>query len=200
MRLDNYISETTTNDYITLIKRDCQPWLKAMKNCNGFFWRGLKKPGDFIRIRVRTNRVPMNMEREEAASLDRGFQKKFGWKPRSSGVFVSGSDREARGYSGLAVGVHAIFPMGDFKFVWSPFIEDLYTDMPTAIKKTKIAFDKIRIRKEGVLEVLAQEMFTDKDLCKARRSNNEVVIGCKTYYALDGNNIMDDNTFKKLLY
>jgi len=201
MRLDNYISENTILDSTALIKRDCQPWLKATKNC-GFFYRGLKRGGSFEKKSVRKDRIPLNMDQEESDRLDVGFQKKFGWKARSNGVFVTGSLINASGYAGLTGGAYIFFAIGDFKYVWSPRVEDLYTDIP----KLMSAVRGLKPKKMGDPLVRAvEEFFIDVHLTSAQKSGKEVVVGCKTYYALDTQAVSRsgyryDKDLKKLLY
>lgn len=207
MRLDNYISENTIHDYAALIKRDCQPWLKAMKNCDGFFYRGMKDHGNFSKKKVRTDRIPSNMDMEETRLLDDAFQKKFGWKPRTSGLFATGSIILAQGYTGIGKAPYIIFPIGQFKFVWSEAAEDLYVDVP----KLRTMAKGGAFGKESVIDVydtMVKKFFQDKNLCRAQKSGNEVMIGCKTYYVLDSGYVnvtafrkpVKTEDLKKILY
>ena len=208
MRLNKYISENTINDYISLIKRDCKPWLSATKNCSDLFFRGMKTPIDsdpFIKKKVRSNRKPMNASREEQRALDFGFQKEFGWKPRSNGVFITSSITEAQTYG------HAyfFFAIGDFKYVWSPWVVDLFTDLPILRselrRKLKSKLKTVSTLDDSLIDKIPEIFYIDKNICRSVLKGNEVVVNCKTYYllsttVLDGKWEQMKKGIKKLLY
>ena len=203
MRLDNYISENTIQDYVTLIKRDCKPWLKEIKNC-GLFYRGMKDHGVFAKKKVRTDRIPMNMDYRETELLDNAFKKKFGWKPRTNGLFVTGSSILAMGYTGAGMAPYTVFPIGNVKYIWSVAAEDLYVDIPKLRTMAKGGVFGKEVDGD-IHEVIVNKYFQDTNLCSAQKKGNEVMVGCKTYYILDSGwardeGIKKEEDLKKLLY
>ena len=136
MNLHQYIVETTLNKadmnkfeviWNTLWK-ECQPFLKEMKKIGGsrvpLIYRGTHNPiGDFKNIKPRKDREPKDMPQELHDELVSLFHQKFKWGTRSEGVFVSGS----RGQAGNYGPTYLFFPVGKYKFIWSPKIEDLYS-------------------------------------------------------------------------
>jgi hypothetical protein len=177
MRLNNYIVEEFQMDQtIESIKRDCKPWLYATKRCRQpFFFRGIQTPlgmGSFGRKKVRTDRKAMNMDFRTQQELDDLYEKKFGWRPRSEGIFCTSDYEEARSY-----GVpYFIFPIGYFKYIWNPNYEDLYTDWWTI-------FPEFRNDTNRKMEKIV-DTTQDKNICGASEAGVEVVIKCKEYHYL----------------
>lgn len=204
MRLDEFISENTMNDYIKVIKRDCKPWLNGTKSCNGPFFRGLQTAygdAEFVKKKVRVDRRPMNTTPDEQQKLDFGFQKQFGWKPRSGGVFVTSNITESRTYGRP----YFFFAIGQFKYVWSPWVVDSYTDMPILkgelSKRMGISYSE----GESMMERIPKTFYTDENICRSTKQGNEIIVNCKTYYILstrvfEGSSADWNKQLKKLLY
>lgn len=59
--------------------------------------------------------------------LDEELKKRFGWAPRSEGLFCFGPIGKAavEDYGQT----HKIFPMNTFKYIWNPKVADLYKQM-----------------------------------------------------------------------
>lgn len=126
-----YLIESNTSDLgeiSELIKRDCQPFLTQ---CGGeLIYRGMESKTPFMTKDVRKNRQPMNLKQTAHELIDNTMYEKHGIRGRSGAVFCTGNTTTARGYGA----VYAIFPIGDFKFIWSPVVEDFYFDMGEPIK------------------------------------------------------------------
>jgi hypothetical protein len=130
MRLKGYLNEEVlvVDEIVSKLIKDCKPYLKvlAKSNFRYMIYRGTKHTyGTISKVKPRNDRTPKDMHKELHNILDNGFKKKFGWKARSEGVFVNPSQEMLVEY-GLA---YMFFPIGKFKFVWSPEIKDLYTNM-----------------------------------------------------------------------
>ena len=185
MRFEQYLTEEEQDfDYIFgLIKKDCKPFIKQIKKA-GLLYRGTKKynPG-IIKVIPRKDRMPMSIHPKVQVILDDLFKKKFGWKPRSSAVYAVGDFSVASQYSGFeSGGVYSMWPMGNFKFLWSPNISDLFEEIYDTSQ------DWVRWFTSGH-DHLAEfvDTYTDKNLVKAIRSDHEIMISCKSYYmVLDG--------------
>lgn len=204
MRFKQNINEeedVLLESYIRLIKNNCQPWLKQTKYCNGFFYRGVKTGtwnSPFVKKITRKDRNPMNTSIKYTKKLDDIFQKKFGWKPRTTGVFITSDKDEAKMY-GLP---YIFFAIGNFKYLWAEEIQDSFTDLP----HIKYEWLSLKNKRYTVGELDDDEFldwFTDKymhkNLCKAMYKYNEVMVKCEQYYLLKTNRVKSNN-FYKLLY
>lgn len=81
-------------------------------------------------LTVRKNREPMSTSPAIHEAVDEYFNEKFGSKFRSNAVFGTGKRLQALGYG---EGVpYLILPVSDFKFAWSPIIQDLFSDIVSA--------------------------------------------------------------------
>ena len=119
-----YINESKDIKLIAeMIKRDCQPFLQSFdfKTSNDLLYRGEDDLHDkMIKRKRRHNRQSVDTEQETSDFFDKIFKKKFGWEPRSSGIFV------LRGGSSYGEKEYVFFPIGDFRYVWSTEIEDFF--------------------------------------------------------------------------
>jgi len=173
MRLTQYITESKEQDiskFIKNVKKDCKPWLSAIKNCtNKVIYRGYV--GKFIdKKNVRTDRKPKDMPPALHKELDSIFYEKFGWKPRSEGLFVSPHIYVGATY-GNSGGV--CFPTGKFKFVWNPDVHDLFAMIQRHHDGESTVGDYIL------------EGYRDKDICRALSTMTEIMIKCKSYHIID---------------
>jgi hypothetical protein len=71
MKFYNYLNEENIDEIISLIKRDCQPFLKDWrKTGNDFLYTGKKIKKDFIKKKVRKDRKPKDMPEETHKIID----------------------------------------------------------------------------------------------------------------------------------
>lgn len=105
----------------------------------GFLWRGVKKidssnilfekPPHLMTLEeTNKNRYPRDISYEVHKLLDDEFNKQFGIRPRSSGIFTTPKYGVAKGYGG-ATTPFLVFPIGDYKFIWSNDIYDLFSEI-----------------------------------------------------------------------
>jgi hypothetical protein len=162
---------------------------------------------------VRDNRESKDSSSAFMAMYDNYFKDRFGYKARSQSLFTFFSEHTADQYKRPAGDVYMIFPRGEFKYIWSPYIADLFLDFEehwghppergfnfhVAIKK---AMDELGIgdgdEKSGNLstddkalimsKVLEDnpEIFLDSGLQHAARQypEHEIMLKCKDYYAI----------------
>lgn len=128
MRFTKYIGEARDSqmnkdltDIIFLLLDKCQPALKALNGST--LYSGRNNKGFWYRKKPVLDRKPKDTDILIHKGFDEIFQKKFGYKARSESMFVTGSYRSARFYGDL----YAIYPIGNFKFVWSDEITDLFS-------------------------------------------------------------------------
>jgi len=131
MRFQQYINEATeftSEEIVKILKRDCKPFLKEKT----FFWRGIekRKTKDIEIFPSRQERKPKDTSKEAQKILDRLFKKKFGWKPRSTGIFTLRYKVSVMEYGDP----YLFFPIGKFKFLYSSQIIDLYDRLYYALR------------------------------------------------------------------
>jgi hypothetical protein len=192
-----------------LIERDCQPFLKEARQI--WFKRGTKKniKSNLRKFKARSDRQPKDTPRWLHNIFDEAFKKKFGWKARSEGVFASASTYQSEVYGKS----YLIFPIGDFKFVYSHHVVDLFDDLTLSLltgpnrDNTDIVRDYAlswmhairewinfktpgRVADMDAMEIvkhtvdLIVKTYTDKNLSLIYH-NNEVAFNCYNYYLVN---------------
>lgn len=172
--------EADAENLVAILERDCGPFLKQSKK-QGLLYRGIK--GSFSNKgttaegikyaikEVRTDRKPLHTTESHHEIIDAWFKKKFGFNARSESMFCFGdvgSDNIAQ-YGKKYI----VFPIGDFKYVWSSEVRDLWQD-----------FDNQNVRDESdIIDLLNDSEYTKAGLGTAVSSNNEIMIKCEKYYA-----------------
>lgn len=134
---EDFASEQVVRNFATTIKQNCQSYLKQNKHAFVVdpLFRGIKPPGGFgsgsgdgdastIRKKVRlSGRRATDMEQPLHDFYNKEFSKLYGGEYRNA-VFVNGSPGSASDYGT----VYVIFPAGNFTFIWSEEVEDLYVE------------------------------------------------------------------------
>jgi hypothetical protein len=131
MRLLSYINEADKEyeleEWWPLIEKNCMPYLKDIKKSDKpFLTRSMpiSKNDNFIVSDVRKDRRPLDTKLPMHNFLNNLFYSKFKWRPRSEGLFCWLSKNY---YSVCNVShKHLIFPFGNYKLVYSPYISDLF--------------------------------------------------------------------------
>ena len=124
---DLKLSNRVMNDNFNKIFKSCQPFLNRIDNEVKYYpmYRGLKIPKT-VEIGVKaarlTNRTPKDSSPLIHDSFNRVFNEQYG-HPYRNGVFASGDYHTAAAYGD---GVYAIFPIGEFDYIWHEEIKDLY--------------------------------------------------------------------------
>jgi len=201
MRLQKYILNEeydTIESVATMIKKDCKPYLSILRKTCGMLYRGTLKnvPSDaessngvyYFKKKPRMDRKPVDMPPLTHQTLDKLFYEKFGWKPRSEGVFVTGDRGTAAGYGKSFL----FFPIGDFKYVWSPKVPDLWTWIRSHLSQRKDMSERPDL--PGIVDT-----YTNKNLQKCIELEYEVAIKCKEYYMVYMSFREDGQEFRNLL-
>jgi hypothetical protein len=181
MKLIDLFEEELPNNFdgiVEIIERDCKPFLES--GAKRLLFRGMRnKTKTMLKVNVRQDRKPKSMGVEMHNLADKWFDEKFGFKARSAAVFVTGDSSEAHDYGSL----YAIFPIGDFKFVWSKKSSDLFVHL----------FDLA-----STIQKLEELNFKSTDLNDAIASGNEIMIHCKEYYAVSVDREQAEEYYKTL--
>lgn len=159
---------------ISIIKKDCLIFLNQVKGKVNYPLIRHVQPAvtetQLIKKITRSNRKAMHTKQDVSDFYDNELKKKFGWKPRSEGVFCWGQNRN---WAGDSRGFF-MFPIGNFKFVWNTEVADLYASLP-------MSFSGATYFK--VVENIMKN-YTDKDLAAAINKSFEISIKCESYYLL----------------
>lgn len=197
MRFKEFLTERAIDMSVKeLIERDCKSFLEQ---ANGhLLWRGSKtlhKSEDTLittegytvyKTRPRPYRKPRNTSVKSSAIIDNYFHDKFGWKPRSEAVFCFGEPKGTTFYGTT----YCIFPIGDFKYVWSPVYDDLFGSLPSTFTLINDSLPPTvqYEREEELLQRMDAGKYQDTDLDKAlqyKHGYHEIMLKCKEYYAID---------------
>jgi hypothetical protein len=209
MRLVRYINENEVFElWKEQIKNDCSFYWENVRSAEKrALYRGIRGAHQsFIKKEVRQDRKPLATRNELHFAADESFERVFGFKARSQAIFATGLTSDAEYYGN----VYIIFPIGKFQFVWSKKIGDLYGNfMKRKFDKTpddpgQYTFtnmepkytEKERKLKETDpfkwettvmlkhLDKQVKKLYQTNDLPSAIWSHNEIMIHCKSYYAV----------------
>ncbi|WP_300760225.1 hypothetical protein [Janthinobacterium sp.] len=193
-----FLGEESTDEFSEFIHRECQPFIDKAKG-SGVAIRGMDQPGRVIHTyntpQAHPLHVHINTVRKDRKSLstpdvyhraiDGWMQDEFGIAARTGSVFVFG-ERSAHHTENYGQ-PYIIFPRGDFKFLWSPVVGDLYDAL---IMEFGPAFKMGRtdeVSPEDITRYVKSLQYTDEDFNLALQSGNEIMIECDEYYAIPMN-------------
>jgi hypothetical protein len=199
MKLKLYLSEETADwesankfeEVVAIIRRDCRPFLSEFKKP---LWRAYRHfEGSMLLKRTRLKgREPRGMSYELQEFLDNEFENEFGWKARSGGVFVS--DFAA---VGALIGdpAHLFFPIGKYKYVWSPDVNDANIS-----KQFKNAASSAALEEDDVDWKAILKTYTNKGYNRQQKFKCECSFRCKTFYLVNmGYNSKMNNFLPQIL-
>uniref|UniRef100_A0A6M3IR11 Uncharacterized protein n=2 Tax=viral metagenome TaxID=1070528 RepID=A0A6M3IR11_9ZZZZ len=116
------------------IEKDAKFYFTSMKGTHKhskFLFRGSdKKTNYFDNFKSRIDRNPKDMPVDIHNDFDFLFRKKFGWKARSEGIFATSKYNDADNYGSFC---YIFIPIGNFKFIWSKKVNDLYSKVNDSI-------------------------------------------------------------------
>lgn len=169
------------DEVIAYIHEHCQPYLNAVGgDLTQLMWRGVSDnlisrtqaipglPNSSIIPGKYSNRRPRDSHPDAHDILNDLFEQYHG-VPFRNGVFVTGDEIEAETYGSPVI----VFPIGEFKFCWSPVIMDLSDHVPG--QGTNIEdYDDLTIK----LDKLVRVRYQTSDLPSAILSKKEIMLYC----------------------
>jgi len=172
---------------VKTIKWDCKPFLTQAKG--KILFRGLGYArDDFMKKTVRlSDRVPKDMPEEIHNKLNKFFVMKHG-APFRNALFLSGDNAQADEYGSL----YRIYPIGNFEFLWSPAVNDLFSSWEDYAYGWDAEYGYPEENLRDFHNEILKNNYTTNDLAKAIGSGNEIMLRCKSYYAID------DTSFQNL--
>jgi len=204
MRLVEYIDRNELKySIMEKIIKDCKEFLEILVNMREVsehsakisdtyvLWRGsFHTVNDIEKIIPRINRRPADTALWLHDKWDNMFEKKFGWKVRSEGVFASSKYHFAMGFGNEAF---LFFPFDGYKFLWSLKVDDLTGQVGTGKfgqEEDEISNNYITKKSEELLK-----SYRKSNLPEAIKSGNEIAFKCSAYYLVEN----DKLDIKKLL-
>lgn len=207
-RLKSYIREETADRdkinwdeqgyYDDVIKKqilqECKPFLKE-SGYTAFCRREKPKGGGSVypvRKKIRTDRKPLSTRKKLAEIVDSLFYKYHGIKARTGSIFGQASPNITPLYGPE---IYLLFPIGNFRYVWSPHIRDMYMKIMDTWKQARDYYiqeplsthsDMVELF-EKYMEPIIKSDYMVTGLDKATRPgrwNNEVMFECKEAYLL----------------
>lgn len=167
-----------------LIKRDCQPFLSRANGETA--WRGIITYNSKALVQqksIRIDRAPMSSDRRYHEFYNGVFAKMGFRTNRSNGMFCTGAYKVAFQY-GV---VHAVFPIGDFDFLWSPEVRDMFNTFQDSwpnFWKNPDDEDSMEPDFEAIEKAIRDSYRENDNLVAALKSGNEIMIRGNSYYAV----------------
>lgn len=191
-RLCEYIESEAIEIIIDKLKEIgySKKYINECKKIGNLLYRGAFESVHYLKQKIpRTDRTPKLMGKIEKEFYDNFFLKRFGWKPRSEGVFTTGDSRMARSFGSA---YYFVPQDDDYKFVWSPKIKDM--NLSPHGRKISTQLEILYWKKNTGIEMpekLQKEIdnflssYQDTDLEGAIESKSEVIFKCKSYVLID---------------
>jgi hypothetical protein len=185
---------------IEALKQSCGPFLKQ----SGIkpLWRGMPtEPKDYEYVTisgeevplykkwVRQDRKPLSTTVKMHKVIDDYFFEKFNVRARSQGIFCYGE--EGRKYTEEFGSLYAVFPIGEFKYVWSPKVKDLTYALGNLTSAELKAIDP-----EVIGKFLDGKKYKMNGLKAALNTDCEISVICSSFYAV---RISDEQEYEELM-
>lgn len=175
-------------------RNECKPFIDKAEGA-GLFYRGVQgtKPTPYATVTlpsgkeievgiltVRKDRRSRDLPTVVHDAFDNWMKEKFGIAGRSGSAFVVG-EAEKELVSGYGE-AYIVIPKGEFKFLWSPEVNDLFRAYTTSGLKEQL----LQLTKLGQMEdfpkyvdgVLSSLKYQDTDLPAALKSDSEIMVEC----------------------
>ena len=175
----------------TTILTTCKPYLELIQYDTDWYklYRGAGKSTEPVNIipGYRDNRKPKDTPIHLHEAINRVFKAKFGL-PFRNGTFTTSQKTDAAAYGKM---IYAIIPIGDFKFIWSSQISDLFDYLNRKVKDEFGTLTSLYHEEPKVIGTLLKyvhtpefvNLYQDNNLPAGILSNHEVMLYCdKCYY------------------
>ena len=181
---------TLMEELAQIISTQCKPFLSLIDYDPGQYiiWRGMG--GNLTQTRpvsasiqsVRKDRIPSMTNKIVHKYADEYFHRQFNIRGRSQTMFATGAFDQAKTYGN----VYATLPIGEVKFIWSPYVADMagvFVGRPT---NTILELEETNPQEayEYVAEMLEGHSYKDQNLKAAIKSGNEIMVACDQYISI----------------
>jgi hypothetical protein len=177
MKFQEYLiieEEQGLDYYLPKIQKECKQFLKDIKGAAGTLFRinkGLSLRAPVIKKVTRKDRQPLDSNPKLHKLLDEWFNKKFGWKARSNVLFCW----PLQFSSPLILQQWMVFPAGNYKYVWSTSVHDLWGELGD------FNYDEVDNMYAFFIHQLSKT-YTDKKLKMSTKFQNEIMVNCEYSY------------------
>jgi hypothetical protein len=167
-------------------EEDCKPWLDAIRGTSTPAYHGTKNyPKDWEIRKALASRAPRDTPGELNDIINDFFEKKFNWRARENGMFVTGHSSDAYTYGKPCV----IFPIGKFESLWSPEVRDLtsiYIDHKSALRYGPDRMDAdvaaLKAIGDAAQGLKHSHWYHNEELVGGLTSSCEIIIRADSYY------------------
>lgn len=186
MRLISFLNESTNISMDEVISNTSQ-YRKEVKNDYSVLIRGTNRNiGDVEKLMPRVDRQPKDTPTEVHNKLDDLFNKKFGWKVRSVGVFVTSDVYKADNFGN---NIYHFIPIDGYKYVYSPDIKDLtgYLEQEKYLIFKRVNGRETWKKNEEISDSFLSDVvykYTNKHLMRAVNDEWELSFNCPNGYYL----------------
>jgi hypothetical protein len=175
IKYQNYLieEEKGLDHFIPKIQAECKPFLKDIKGAAGTLFRDdVKNRNKPIWKKVtRMNRRPLDTPMDLHNALDDWFLKKFGWRARSQALFCW----PLKFISDFTSYKWLVFPAGNYRFLWSDRLDDLWADISGIYNTDMEIFIKD-------FESIYGNSYHNDKIKQSMRWSGEIMINCKYSY------------------
>jgi len=188
MRLTRYINENKSfAEWAPTIEKDCSKFIKDIRGSKGTLTRidrymgSRESQNPVIKKYTQKERRVMDTPKKLSDEIDKIFKEKFKWKARTKNVvFCWGTPFNSADINDGFL----VFPAGNYYYVWSQYVNDLYGSIISFKGKNKgktywETSDFIEIFKNKIIKT-----YTNMGLKKAVVSQNEIMVRCEYYYLI----------------
>jgi hypothetical protein len=187
-----------------LIYDQCMPFISESKKAN-LMYRGSHSKGGLIGIydvpeiedkvnayekEVRKDRTPLSTWKPLHDYIDHYMKEKFDINGRKGSMFCMGKYGDI--FTGGYGKTNVVFPIGDFKFLWSPHVEDLFDQIEMYLMDDrqkdkslrKQYMDGDKFNNEELDAYFNSLNYTDRDLDYALSIKREIMVECDRYISI----------------
>lgn len=149
-------------------------FLEVTDGVTAYLWRGFgeKNFQGIVELGPIKGRIPRDTPKWIHEIADQWFFDNFGVRYRSEALFCTGDKSVALYYGNI----YPVVPVDEFRFCWSPVIEDFYG----TVSKLKLEQGD----STEVFRLLETANYTDQDLIKAIESGSEIMLHAPSYLVL----------------
>lgn len=127
------VERLDSDEIIQTIASECRPFLDEIGfdgSADQLAFRGMEDGNIYIKNYVRKDRKPKDTSLTTHSLVDDAFNDVFGWRARSQSVMAFPSTGPAKLYGNA----FAIFPIGEFRYLWSEIVKDMTMDLGKLFK------------------------------------------------------------------
>ncbi len=174
----DYRKDEWNNNVRPILTKYCKPFLKEKV----MLYRGTHEHDESILfLKVRDDRKSSDSPEWIQTEFDKASKKLFGFKARSECLFTVPNKRSAAGYGSICT----VFPKGNFQYLWSPEIRDLFYKYKADIKNDPTAKNPDDYYGDFWGDFV-QKYYQTFGLKDSIKSKSEVMLYCPNgYYAVD---------------